>query len=74
MRVAAGKISATSINSLKNGILYLKGGDFGDETKGLRGKVTVFPLSDWFSEDFFQTKKLIHIVPSPHVIKNSLIS
>lgn len=65
MRIAARKVSTTSFNSMKNGILYLKGGDFGDETRGLRGKVTVFSLSDWFSEDFFETKKLIHIAPPP---------
>ena len=44
------------------GILYLKGGDLTEEFKGLPGKFKEYPLSDYFSEDFFETKKVIHWV------------
>jgi 16S rRNA (guanine527-N7)-methyltransferase len=44
------------------GILYLKGGDLTEEFKGLPGKFKEYPLSNYFSEDFFETKKVIHWV------------
>ncbi|TKG94796.1 16S rRNA (guanine(527)-N(7))-methyltransferase RsmG [Puteibacter caeruleilacunae] len=47
-------------NSLANGILYLKGGDFEEELKGFRD-VSVFPLTEYFEESFFETKKVIHL-------------
>ena len=43
-----------------HGILYLKGGDLTEELKGLHGKFTEYLLSDYFAEDFFETKKVIH--------------
>jgi len=55
------KIDKKSFNKLKNGIIYLKGGDFEDELKLIKKKCKVFPLSDYFSEDYFETKKIVHI-------------
>lgn len=61
IRLAEHRISAHSENDLPNGIFYLKGGEFPDEMAGIRYPARVFSLSDWFTEDFFDTKKLIHI-------------
>ncbi len=55
------KISKTSHHAIKNGILYLKGGDFYIEVKKLKAKTKVYDLSPFFSEKFFFTKKLVHI-------------
>ena len=55
------KIRKQSKHSLKNGILYLKGGDIKEELNSLKWKYSVFDLSTEFSEEFFQTKKLVHI-------------
>lgn len=55
-----GKIRSESRNELENGILYLKGGDFEEELKPFAGRTTVFPISDFFQEEFFETKKVIH--------------
>ncbi|TDO02634.1 16S rRNA (guanine(527)-N(7))-methyltransferase RsmG [Sunxiuqinia elliptica] len=55
------KISASQKNSMANGILYLKGGDFLEELEPFKKQVQVFPLSDQFEEAFFETKKLIHL-------------
>lgn len=55
------KISASQKNSMGNGILYLKGGDFLDELEPFKKQVQVFALSDQFDEAFFETKKLIHL-------------
>jgi 16S rRNA (guanine527-N7)-methyltransferase len=46
---------------LKNGLLALKGGELTDELKPMGSSVKVFNLSDYFSEAFFETKKLVHV-------------
>jgi 16S rRNA (guanine527-N7)-methyltransferase len=48
-------------NSLKNGILYLKGGELDRELTQFRNRVTVWEISDFFSEPYFQTKKIIYL-------------
>jgi 16S rRNA (guanine527-N7)-methyltransferase len=48
-------------NDRPNGILYLKGGEFSDELSLLRAQFKIYYLSDYFTELFFETKKLIHI-------------
>jgi 16S rRNA (guanine527-N7)-methyltransferase len=60
VKYSEGKIKAESINSLSNGILYLKGGDLTDEIKGFEKKITLFKISNYFSEDFFETKFIVH--------------
>lgn len=60
-RWVADKISADHGHSLANGILYLKGGNFDSELRELDGPHRVFDLSAFFSESFFETKKLVHI-------------
>jgi 16S rRNA (guanine(527)-N(7))-methyltransferase GidB len=55
------RISDQNNNSLPNGILYLKGGDFGDETAQFEKQIRIYELQDFFQEEFFETKKLIHM-------------
>lgn len=55
------RIAAHSENTLKNGILYLKGEALSEELKNLKGKASVYPLSAFFEEDFFRFKVLVHI-------------
>lgn len=55
------KISLTQKNTLKNGILYLKGGDLKEELKEAGRKYQVFAISDYFKEPFFETKKIVYI-------------
>ena len=54
------KVNKKSNHELKNGILYLKGGDLTEELKDLP-KAKVFKLKDVFEEDFFETKKIVYI-------------
>ena len=61
LKLVKGRISCSSFNTLPNGILYLKGGEFEQELRKLPGTVTVHNLSGWFDEEFFSTKKLVHI-------------
>ena len=54
-----GKFNKKHNNSLNNGILYLKGGELSEELKGISH--TKYEISDYFSEDFFKTKKVVYI-------------
>jgi 16S rRNA (guanine527-N7)-methyltransferase len=56
-----GKININNYNKLKNGILYLKGGDLKEELKELGKKSKVYELSDYFTEEFFETKMVVHV-------------
>jgi len=55
------KIKRENRNTLKNGILYLKGGDLAAELAPLQNKYQVFNLSSYFEEEFFETKKVVHV-------------
>jgi 16S rRNA (guanine527-N7)-methyltransferase len=55
-----GKIAKQQNHELKNGILYLKGGDLTEELKTYR-TTTIYNLSDYFDEDFYETKKVVHL-------------
>lgn len=54
------KFNKQSKNQLKNGILYLKGGDLTQEIVDSNLKVQQFALTDFFEEVFFETKKVIY--------------
>jgi len=49
-------------NSLPNGIIALKGGELDEEIASLRHVSTIWNISDYFSEGYFQTKKIVHVV------------
>lgn len=55
-----GKIAKPQKHELKNGILYLKGGDLTKELQNYK-TVNIYNLSDYFTEDFFETKKVVHL-------------
>lgn len=55
-----GKTKKQSIHDLDNGILYLKGGDLTEELKDFP-KATLYNLSDFFEDEFFETKKVVHL-------------
>lgn len=55
------KIKSGQINAIPNGIICLKGGDLTDELKPFKGRVEVDEISNYFSEDFFLTKKLVFL-------------
>lgn len=64
-----GKIAKQQNHELKNGILYLKGGDLTEELSGFPS-ATLYDLPDFFREPFFETKKVVHL-PRKHKAKNS---
>lgn len=55
-----GRISRSNYHDLRNGILYLKGGDLGEELQPFK-KVKVYNISDFFDDPFFETKKVVYL-------------
>lgn len=55
------KAKADSKNSLDNGILYLKGGDLDEEMIELKHPYSIYNLSDYFKEEFFETKHVVYV-------------
>ncbi len=55
-----GKVAKKSLHEKKNGILYLKGGDLTEELKIYRNAV-IYPLTEYFEEDFYETKSVVHL-------------
>jgi 16S rRNA (guanine527-N7)-methyltransferase len=55
------KISKSQYNKLHNGILYLKGGDLKNELFPFRHKVKTWDISEFYEEEFFETKKVIYL-------------
>ncbi|MEC8323831.1 MAG: 16S rRNA (guanine(527)-N(7))-methyltransferase RsmG [Bacteroidota bacterium] len=53
-------IKKKNIHPLKNGILYLKGGELSKELSPF-SSATVYNLKDHFEAPFFETKKLVHL-------------
>lgn len=54
------RVAKKSVHELKNGILYLKGGDLKEELASFP-KAEIFPLSNYFSEEFFETKRVVYL-------------
>ena len=48
-------------NPLKNGVLYLKGGDLKEEMKGVKKAIQYFDLKEFYLEEFFETKKVVYV-------------
>lgn len=59
LRWLRGKFLKEQFNPKHNGVLYLKGGDLGEELSGL--KAELFPLKDHFEREFFETKKVVYL-------------
>jgi 16S rRNA (guanine527-N7)-methyltransferase len=58
-KISKGKIKNYHINEIKNGIIYLKGGDLSNEMKNIPHES--YNIRNYFSEEFFKTKKIIYI-------------
>lgn len=56
-----GKFKSKQHNGYPNGIFYLKGGDLTEELKDVKQYMELIELKDFFSEEFFETKKLVYV-------------
>lgn len=59
LRWLKGKFEKEQFNPKHNGVLYLKGGDLGEELAGI--KCEIYNLKDQFGEEFFHTKKVVYL-------------
>lgn len=55
------KFKPTHNHSLRNGIVYLKGGDLEAELSPFKNRVQTWNLSDFYTEEFFETKKIVYL-------------
>lgn len=61
MKIIQKNFSTHQQNALPNGLICLKGGELEHETMPFRNKTTMWNLSDYFDEDFFETKKVVYV-------------
>ena len=60
VKIVRGKIAKEQFNGLPNGLICLKGGELEHETLPLKAQTDITPLSDYFEEPFFETKKVVY--------------
>lgn len=61
MKTAKKNIGNEQFNLLPNGIIALKGGELNAEMASMKNICTTWDLKDYFSEEFFETKKVVHV-------------
>ena len=58
----SGKIKKGNSSGIGNGIIYIKGGDLDEELSQISWQAEIHEISMLFKEDFFETKKLVHLM------------
>ncbi len=61
MKIIRKNIHSHQQNALPNGLICLKGGELEQEIQAYKHKATLWNLSEFFKEDFFETKKVVHV-------------
>ncbi len=61
VKVARKNIKREQHNAVPNGIIALKGGELNSEIASMKNISTVWELSDFFEEEYFKTKKVVHV-------------
>lgn len=61
VKISRRNIASQSANRIPNGLICLKGGDLNSELAAVRRPMIDVPLTDYFSEPYFQGKELIYV-------------
>lgn len=61
VKICRKNIAKEQHNALPNGLICLKGGELASETYPMKNSVDITPLSDYFSEEYFKTKKVVYL-------------
>ena len=61
VKICRKNIAKEGRNALPNGLICLKGGELENETNPMKNSVDITPLSDYFSEEYFKTKKVVYL-------------
>lgn len=59
-KISRRNISNRNVNAIPNGLICLKGGEMEPEMGALRMPIVEVPVTDYFTEDFFMTKKIVY--------------
>lgn len=54
-------IAKESHNAMPNGLICLKGGELENEVMPMKAHTLITSLSDYFEEEFFETKKVVYV-------------
>ena len=54
-------IAKESHNAMPNGLICLKGGELANEVMPMKSHTLITDLSDYFEEEFFETKKVVYV-------------
>jgi 16S rRNA (guanine527-N7)-methyltransferase len=65
VKIVRKNIASKQQNALPNGLICLKGGELEHEVLPFKNDVTVYDLSDYFTEEFFETKKGVYLPLHP---------
>lgn len=61
LKIIRKNIKKEQNNALPNGLICLKGGELSNEVMPVKHQTEIYNLSDCFSEDFFETKKVVYV-------------
>jgi 16S rRNA (guanine527-N7)-methyltransferase len=61
LKIIRKNIAQEGHNALPNGLICLKGGELERETMPVKNRVQITDLKDYFSEEFFETKKVVYV-------------
>ena len=61
MKIIGKNIRKEQQNALPNGLICLKGGELQQEVQPFKHKATLWNLSEFFEEEFFETKKIVYV-------------
>ncbi len=61
LKIIRKNIAREGHNALPNGLICLKGGELERETMPVKNRVQITNLKDYFSEEFFETKKVVYV-------------
>lgn len=60
VKIIRKNIAKEQFNALPNGLVCLKGGELANETLPMKNHTLITPLSDYFEEEFFETKSVVY--------------
>ena len=61
VKISRPHISQRQQNALPNGLIALKGGELEHEAAAVKSEKLITPLSDYFQDEYFLTKKVVYV-------------
>lgn len=61
VKIIRKNITKEQKNAYPNGLICLKGGELQHEAMPVKKQTEMYDLSDWFEEEFFETKKVVYV-------------